>query len=132
MSNKCYTLKFNSAVTTATLPQYIQSATKMRIRTLSYITKSENQRTLLIKISGWTDNNYYFDGATLVDYTKLVSLMHKTDSLVAYENTSDSWDVVKNKAESNFNTFRLEAYIDGVLATDISPSNPLYMEFILE
>jgi len=88
---------------------------------------------MLIKINGWTGQNWYFDGVKLMDYTKLVTLIHKTDSLIAYENTNnDVWDVVKDAAVSNLNSFSVEVLIDGVYSSDITQSNPLYLEIVLE
>lgn len=133
MSNKNFTLKFSSSIAEVTLPYKLSSVTRLKIRQVRYVTATADQNYMIIKISGWTDNNYYYDGSRLMDYTKLLLLPHLNSSLVLYENTNNNvWDCVKTSAVTNLSHFRVEVLIDGNNAQDITALNPLYLEFFVE
>ena len=128
-----YCIKLTAALATVSLPFPISNTTKLKIKQLRYVTASSNQEMMIIKIMGWVDNNFYFDGSNLRDYTRIVQLPPTLGSVILYENlNSEMWDVVKKSSVSYINNFRVEVLIDGTYSTDISVSNPLYLEFVLE
>ena len=130
---KNYSLQFNSSVSVVTLPHVIENVSKLKIQQIRYVTQSGDNKFMLIKFAGWTDSNYFFNGVTLQDYTKFIPLIHKTDSLIMSEYTSsNTWDVEKTTAVSSLNSFRCEILIDGEYSSDITPSNPLFIEIALE
>ena len=130
---KNYSLQFNSSVSVVTLPHIIENVSKLKVQQIRYVTQSADNKFMLIKFAGWCDNNYFFNGTTLQDYTKFIPLIHKTDSLILSEYTSsNTWDVEKTTAVSSLNSFRCEILIDGQYSSDITPSNPLFIEIVLE
>ena len=72
----------------------------------------------------------YFDGSNIIKYAKAIALPPTASPLI-YESNTNAYDVfVEERSHDNsgLNNLTVEILIDGLFSSDISPSNPLYLE----
>lgn len=96
---------------------------------------SASQSYLLLNIPEFNQNNTYFDSVSSLAYTKIIMLPPTSASYVYYENNSatqwDQWDHVAQQP-IELKQMTIEAKIDGTYHSDISGSNPLYVELYFD
>ena len=125
-----FSMKITSPISTIDLP-YSITFSKMKVKTMRYVTYTANNNYLLVNLQECNTNNTYFDSTTSKQYTKWIPLNPTISTFHYYENINDEWDFVvsnKEKNESTIRQFKLECLIDGAYSSDISASNPLYIE----
>lgn len=128
-----FALKLTSCVSDVSLPVKMDGVNKLRIKSLSYVTATGSNRFLLIKINGWEENQLYFDGIINKSYTKFLLLPSSINTQQDYENTDiRTFDIIKSTKMSSINNFNIQCLINGDPSSDISPSNPIYMEIYVE
>ena len=120
------TFKIESARSQIEFSTKFSHAKWLKVNKLTYNTASANNYNMIIIVSGWTDHRYNPTGQP---YTYLQNLPRTTLTEVDYEAHVDHWDVKKSSSEY-LGIVGLECYINGDSTdTDISPVNPLYIEF---
>ena len=111
------------------------SVSRMRIKSVSYNTASTGNKFILINIRGWNENSIYYDGNSVIPYTKFLLLPPSINTPILYTNPyNTSFDVIKNDQQSELTNFTIDSLINNSvsLSNDISPSNPLYLELYIE
>ena len=111
------------------------SVSRMKIKSVSYNTASTGNKFILINIRGWNENSIYYDGQSVIPYTKFLLLPPSINTPILYSNlNNDSFDVIKNDQQSELTNFTIDSLINNSvsLSNDISPSNPLYLELYIE
>ena len=105
---------------------------KLRISRLLYKTASVGNYILLIIVSGFHEQHKYNHNNRTTTYTKLMILPRVSAVEIDYECESDIWDCTKDRP-TPINSFMCELVINNDYSiTDISPSNPIYIEFEME
>lgn len=124
-----YTFKLTDPVTRVNLPYPIQNAESLRVKFLRYITASPNNSTMMIKITGF-NNNIFFDGSKTVFYAKMIGLPPTTLTPIIYEALVETPDVLVNKVtlQNGMSDLHIELLIDNQYSTDISTTNPVFLE----
>lgn len=124
-----YTLKLTNPYSIVSLPVIMSNVNKMRIKSLRYVTANTGNEFLIVHISGWDNNNTYFDGEKNINYTKFMNLSNTTLTLNLYENNDNNWhDVVLKHDVGSISNFHIKLLINGEFNNEISPSNPIYIE----
>ena len=111
------------------------SVSRMRIKSVSYNTASTGNKFILINIRGFNENSIYYDGYSVIPYTKFLLLPPSINTPILYTNTqNDSFDVIKNDEQSELTNFTIDSLINNsvTISNDISPSNPLFIEIYVE
>jgi len=102
---------------------------KIKVDRFSYKTASASNYNMLVILSGWTPHRYNVSNGTQF-YTFMASLPRSTLTEVDYSASEDHWDAIKEP--SDLSTATIELFINGSSTnTDISNSNPVYIEFKL-
>ena len=98
---------------------------------VSFVTGSAGNRLMRVNITGFNDNTY-FDGSAIVKYTKAYPMPNSISTLMVDSSDTDRNDVEVFIREENvgMSSLVIEVSIDD-LYKDISPSNPLYIEFTI-
>lgn len=132
-----YTLEKNSDI--VNIPVTLQfKVRKIKVRTLSYQTSDNNiSRFILVNIKNFVANSVYVTSgvngsSSLAPYQLYVPLNSLQSSLNIYLNRfENSWDVEleEGRGLSNLN---IECLINGTYSNLISPSNPLFIEILLQ
>ena len=127
-----YCFKITSSVVMINLPYAIVNSESLKVNFCSYKTASANQKLLVFKITGF-DTNYYYDGTDIIKYTKIIALPPSTATPIIYENTQPQPDVVvpSSSSQTSISSLRIETTIDHAFSSDISPSNPIYLELTI-
>ena len=129
-SNKNYCFKLTSSLTKINLPYSVKSSSHLKILFLKYTILTASQELLLIKISHF-NKHVYFDGNNIVKYCKAIALPPGVGTPLIYESNTNAFDVFVDERDgddSGLNNITIEILIDGLFSSDISPSNPLYIE----
>lgn len=126
------TFRLESAKSQINLSKPYSCVYKLRISQFIYKTASIGNYVMLIIVNGFNDHKYNDNGKTIM-ITKL-KIMPRV-SLVEIDNEytdNDGWDCIKNRP-APINSFLCELVINNDYSiTDISPSNPCYLEFTFE
>lgn len=123
-----YTFKLTSSVTQINLPYALKSK-RLKVKFIRYLTASADQQLMLIKISHFSKNVYY-DGSSIIHYSKSLALPNSSGTLLLFENQLPEPDVViiEKDENSGINQLKIELLIDGAYSSDINAGNPLYVE----
>jgi hypothetical protein len=136
MANKSlnYALKLTDSQTIVNLPVKLNGVKKLKIKSFKYQTATDGNDFMLVNISGWNENSVYYDGAKPLNFTKLIFLPALKDQTALYENPSstDYYDVIRSTKVDSLANFQIELKIDGSYTSDITVSNPVYLELYVE
>jgi hypothetical protein len=132
-----YTLTKNNE--TVPIPVTLQfTVRKIKIRTLSYTTADNNlSYFILVNIKNFVSNSVYVangvGGSTsLAPYQLYVPLNAQQSSQNIYLNRlENSWDVELEEGRGLAN-LNIECLINGTYSSLISPSNPVFIEILLQ
>ncbi len=130
-----FALKIVSPSSTISLPVKMSSVSRLKIKSLSYITASTGNIFMLVDVKGWENNAVYYDGISVIPYTKFLLLPPAINTPILYDNLNqNSFDVIRQDPYTNFSSVFIEISINNSnsISNDISPSNPLYIELYLE
>ena len=130
-----FALKIESPSSTISLPIKMSSVSRMRIKSVRYNTASTGNVFMLIDIKGFNNNSVYFDGISVIPYTKFLILPPSINTPLIFDNPyNTSFDVIMQDPYTNFASFFMNISInnDNATSNDISPSNPLYIEIYVE
>ncbi len=130
-----FALKITSPSSTISLPIKMSSVSKMRIKSVSYITGSSGDIFMLLDVRGWDNNSVYFDGNNIIPYTKFILMPPSINTPMLYSNDfNTSFDVIRADPYSNFTSFFINININNniTMSNDITPMNPLYIEIFVE
>jgi hypothetical protein len=127
-----YFFKLTSSSVEISLPYTLKNASKIKINFVKYTTASNSQSLMMFKINSFNENVYY-DGTDIHKCVKILSLPDTSGTQLIYENTSQDFDVIINNksANSGLTKINIETLIDFNYSSDISPSNPVYLEIII-
>lgn len=121
------TFKITSSRSQISFRGKYNNVSRLKINKLVYATASANNYNMIICVSGWKSAYYNPTGQ---EYTFLQNLPRTSLAEVDYEAHVDHWDVVQ--PSTRLLTVDLECYVNGDSTNnDISPSNPLYIEFAI-
>jgi hypothetical protein len=132
-----YTLTKNSQI--VAIPVTLQfTVRKIKIRTLSYTTADNNlSYFVLVNIKNFVANSVYVTSgvggsASLAPYQLYVPLNAQQSSQNIYLNRlENSWDVELEEGRGLAN-LDIECLINGTYSSLISPSNPVFIEILLQ
>ena len=128
------TLKLTSPISYIKLNE-VYMATKLRINQYYYVTAGNNFRYVVVRISGWQDDNSLYDSSgqyQQIPITKYCPVIHKIDSCFIYENTNSKFDVIRS-APTVFGNNQIEILVDGAYnSTAISNDFPMFIEIEVE
>ena len=126
-----YLLKLTSNSTKVNLPKPLENYKNLKVNMVSFVTGSAGNRLMRVNITGFNDNTY-FDGSAIVKYTKAYPMPNSISTLMVDSSDTDRNDVEVFIREENvgMSSLVIEVSIDD-LYKDISPSNPLYIEFTI-
>ena len=88
---------------------------------------------MLIKVS-YFNTHTYFDGTAIIKYSKALALPPSASTPLIYESNTNAYDVFVSERDGNtsgINNLTIEILIDGLFSSDISASNPVYIELII-
>ena len=136
MSNKnfAYTFKLSNSITRINLPYAIMNVSKLKVKFVSYITASTSQKIMTFKISQFNSNIYY-DGTNIIKYSKIIALPPSKSTPIIYTNELAEPDVLIDDVISNQNgitQLTIEILIDNAYSSDISASNPVHIELLIQ
>lgn len=128
------TLKLTSPISHIKLNQ-VYMATKLRINQYYYVTAGNDFRYVVVRISGWQDDNSLYDSSQSsiqMPITKYCPVINKSDATLIYENTNSKFDVIR-PVPTVFGNNQIEILVDGAYnATAISSSFPMFLEIEVE
>jgi hypothetical protein len=132
-----YTLTKNSQI--VAIPVTLQfTVRKIKIRTLSYTTADNNlSYFVLVNIKNFVANSVYVTSgvggsSSLAPYQLYVPLNAQQSSQNIYLNRlENSWDVELEEGRGLAN-LDIECLINGTYSNLISPSNPVFIEILLQ
>lgn len=122
------TMKIDSPLTTIYLPEQVDDVQYIKVRYATYITVTSGNRLMQIALSGLNPRSYYFNGSTHQQYLRTLPLLPNLNAFNNYFNSQLNLYDVKLPSKQTIFKLDFSIMIDGALATDISPSNPLYLE----
>lgn len=135
MSNKSnspflYFLKLTKSSSIINLPFPLENAKQCKVTFCKFTTLNSGGDIAMIKINGF-NQNVYFDGDVIHKCVKILPLPSDAGSSLIFENQYiDTPDVVleQQRVKDGLTTLRVEVLLNLQLTTDISPSNPFYLE----
>ena len=127
-----YILELTSPISNISLPEKISNIQRLRVNKVRYVTASLNNHYMIINIKGWNDSSWLFNGTQVLPLTCFLILPPTTLTLSYYENTNMLFDSEKDQPIASLSNFMIELLIDGNYSSDISPSNPVYLELYCE
>ena len=130
-----FALQVTSPSSTISLPIKMSSVSRLRIKSIRYTTASTGNIFMLIDIKGWNNNAVFYDGNSVIPYSKFIIMPPSIGTPMMFDNPyNTSFDVIKQDAFSSITSFFLNISINNntVTSNDISPSNPLYIEIYVE
>jgi len=130
-----FALKITSPSSTISLPIKMSSVSRLRIKSLSYVTGSSGNIYMIIDLKGWDNNAVFYDGNNVIPYTKFLLMPPSINTPMMYDNPyNTSFDVIKQDTFSSITTFFLDISINNntVTSNEISTSNPIYIEIYVE
>lgn len=125
-----FSLKIMSPSADITLPTKIKNVNKMKIKQMRYITGSTGNEIMNVMITDF-NNTWYYDGSKSVQYAASFFLSPDIGVPMLYDNYNNEFDSV-NKTISELTNFKITVFINSILASDITSSNPLYLTITLE
>ena len=129
-----YTFKLSNSITRINLPYPIKNVSKLKVRFVSYITASANQKLMTFKISQFNSNIYY-DGTSIIKYSKIIALPPSISTPIVYENLMPEADVVIDDSlpltQNGISSLTIEIMIDNAYSNDINNGNPVFLELII-
>ena len=129
-----YTFKLSNSITRINLPYPIKNVSKLKVRFVSYITNSANQKLMTFKISQFNSNIYY-DGTSIIKYSKIIALPPSISTPIVYENLMPEADVVIDDSlpltQNGISSLTIEVMIDNNYSNDINGSNPLFVVLLI-
>ena len=130
-----FALQVTSPSSTISLPIKMSSVSRLRIKSIRYTTASTGNIFMLIDIKGWNNNAVFYDGNSVIPYSKFIIMPPSIGTPMMFDNHyNTSFDVIKQDAFSSITSFflNISIYNNTVTNNDISPSNPLYIEIYVE
>ena len=130
-----FALQVTSPSSVISLPIKMSSVSRLRIKSLSYTTGSSGCIYMLVDIKGWDNNSVFYDGNSVIPYTKFLLMPPSINTPMLFDNPyNTSFDVIRQDAYSSITSFFLNISINNstVKSNDITPSNPLYIEIYVE
>jgi len=128
------TLKLTSPISQIKLDKAMY-VNKLRINSYWIVTQDDNFKYVVVRISGWCDDNVLYDSngqATQIPITKYCPVINKRDATLIYENTNSKFDVVRTE-KTVFGNNQIEIMVDSQYnSTAISPSFPMFLEIEVE
>ena len=132
-SSSNYTFKLTSGLTKINLPYAIKNSSHLKVVFLKYTVLTALQELMLIKVS-YFNTHTYFDGTAIIKYSKALALPPSASTPLIYESNTNAYDVFVEERSANgsgINNLTIEILIDGLFSSDISSSNPVYIELII-
>ena len=99
--------------------------TKIRVVKLRYITATDYQGVLSVKLQGLNLNSY-IDSTKIFDYFFIMFVDNATNRLINFIQQDDSWEY--NGQSQTFNNFTFDIYMDGAIDNGITINNPFLIE----
>lgn len=126
-----YCLKLTSNVTKVNLPKPLANYKNIKFLMVSYMTGSTGNRIMRISVTGFNEKTF-FDGINLKKYAKAYALPNSISTLMVDVSDSEKNDIeIQNRTHNTGATsIQIEIEIDEEYK-DISPSNPMYLEFYI-
>jgi len=123
-------LELYSPVTDIQLFSKIENVSKMRVEGFRYITATTGNKYMLLQVGNFT-NNRFITSTQNMNYSKIIFLDPAASQMVRYTNIDySSFDHVGD-VQDLYN-FTIRIYIDGLIASDVSPANPIQLSLHFE
>ena len=128
------TLKLTSPISQVKLEKALY-VNKLRINQYWIVTQDDNFQYVVVRISGWCDDNSLYDSSgqsSQIPITKYCPVINKRDATLIYENTNSKFDVVRAE-KTVFGNNQIEILVNSAYnSTAISPSFPMFLEIEVE
>ena len=98
---------------------------KIRVVKLRYITATDYQGVLSVKLQGLNLNSY-IDSTKIFDYFFIMFVDNTMNRLINFIQQDDSWEY--NGSIQTFNNFTFDIYMDGAIDNGITINNPFLIE----
>ena len=124
-----YLLTIDSPEDTIQVPQFIENVTAVRIRWLSYTTKtlSTSQRVLVLKTNLHDDGTILLPHGNNRSYLFSFPIGNQSDTINTYTNFFDDPDIVYSHPKS-FSALEFAVHVDNYIFNEIDEQNPITME----
>lgn len=124
------TLQITNCITRVNLNYTIPKATKAKVKFLRYITATDANDIMVIKLRGFNQNLYIDKNNNMNNCLKILPLPSTATSIYLYDNLlSNTYDVeLLEKQDNSVSSLDIEVLINNSYSSDISISNPLYLE----
>ena len=101
-----FALKITSPSSTISLPVKMSTVSRLKIKSLTYTTASTGNIFMLVDVKGWENNAIFYDGISVIPYTKFLLLPPAINTPILYDNLNqNSFDVIRQDPFSNFLLF---------------------------
>ena len=108
-----FALKVTSSSSTISLPIKMSSVSRLRIISLSYTTGSSGCIFMLVDLKGWSNNSCFFDGNSVIPYTKFLLMPPSINTPMLFDNPyNTSFDIIRQDAYSSITSFFLNISIN--------------------
>jgi len=131
-NNYTFTIELTSPNTQLQLPITMTNVKRLKILQMRYYTASVGGKTMIVKIKDWTDNKVYFNGTNYINYTSIFLLNQDIDVPMLYDNYNSTFDCEKQQIVETLSNFQVDVFINNVVASDITPQNPLILTLYFE
>lgn len=131
--NFSYTFKLSNSITRINLPYAIKNVSKLKVKFVSYKTATADQKIMTFKISQF-NNNVYYDGTSIIKYSKIIALPPTTSTPVIYDNQFTDPDVLIDEnhiSQNGISQLTIEILIDNAYSADITSTNAVYIEVLI-
>jgi hypothetical protein len=121
-------LRITSPSVSVKLPEQIRNVQYLKLRSARYITATANQEQMLISLNELNPSSYFYDGTKHVKYFRVIPLPEQASVSTTYFNSQVALYDAKLTRTTDIYKLDIDVFIDGELATDITPSNTLTIE----
>lgn len=133
MSRKVFehTIKISSPEMVISLPEKWNGIKRLKVSMFSYTTASAGNQFMIINLTGFNDQNFYYDPTVTQyrKYTKWLPLLPISGGTQIYDNFGDRWDY-ESETTQDLSNFTISCLINGAYNADITTSNPVYITII--
>ena len=134
MSNNDHCFKLISSSSLVSLSEPVSNITKMKVKGLRYTTASLGNEIMTIDITGFSNTKYVDGSGKTYKCTKVIYLPAYDDTFCHYVNESQTnyFDAINKEPIRSLASFQINILINGAFSSDISSTNPLYLELYCE
>lgn len=126
------TFILTSSINNISFVDAIDTCTKIRIESVSYITQTAGQRYMQIEIDNFQTNSEYIQSNSFNNYSFVFLLENSAGLLNRYVNKNPvSFDCVRSHP-TKMKNFKITLKIDNAYSSDISSNNPVILEVHFE